>query len=198
MNKVLYFITQVLFIPFSFKAEIIKPRKTESLRSLPAVFKVKRSKWFTFILGGGVFVVGILGLMIIGLNVQPYSAYNVWEFAVIETLLILAFINQLSLKGEIIVNDEQVEFHYKNMLGKTLRTESISSYDCIWIQKYKIGGHGQAHDGTAYSSIYLRHKWNRFRTLFLWKGRGSEDQAESYAKMFGLKIKKSFFTINKA
>ena len=113
MNRVRYIISQFLYFLFSYEVEIIKPRKTKSLRSIPATYRVKKSTWFTILLGVIFLVVSILGVIIIGLNAQPYSRYDLYEFAAIELLLILSFTNQLMLKGEIVVSDTQVQFSYR-------------------------------------------------------------------------------------
>lgn len=197
MNRVRYIISRFLYFFFSYKVEIIKPGKTKSLRSIPTTYRVKKSTWFTILLGAIFLVVSILGMIIIGINAQPYSMYDLYEFAAIELLLILSFANQIMLKGEIVVSDGQVRFSYRNITGNTSRQEPISNYDCIWIQKYKTHNAGQAHDGIGYSIIYLRHKWNRFRTLFLYDGPNPKDQAEQYANTFNFKTKKSFLTIRK-
>ncbi len=197
MNKVRYIISQFLYFFFSYEVEVIKPRKTKSLRSIPTVYRVKKSTWFTILLGILLFVVSLLGIAVIGISVQPYSMYDLYEFAALELLLISALVNQMMLKGEIVVSNDIVGFSYRNICGKISSQEPLSNFQCIWIQKYKTPNEGQAHDGTGYSIIYLRHKWNRFRTIFLYDGPNPKDQAEQYSKIFNLKTKKSFITLRK-
>lgn len=197
MDKFKYIITKALYILFSYEADIVKPRRTKSLRILPTTYKIRKSIWFTILLGAGLLLVGAFGGAVIVLELQPYSVYELWEFILIESVLILAFINQLSLRGEVYVSANKVCFSYRYILGSVEKQESISNYNSVWIQKYRTNKQDGVGKGRGYHIIYLRHNWNRFRTIYLYNGNEIEERGKFYSELFNLQTKKSSLTINK-
>lgn len=191
--RFLYTITQLLFYVFGYQTQIVKPRKSKSVHTIPTTFKIVRNKWLTIILGIAVVLVTLFGVAIIGLKTEPYTKLDVFEFFIFDVILILAFLNQLLLKGNITLTENYVKFDYRYIFGNLNKTEAISDYNCIWIQKYRAKD--ASTEGLSYKKIYLSHSWNRFRTLYLYKGDNYEKQAEIYSNLFNLKVKKSFWNV---
>ena len=181
---------------FGYKTWIIKPRKTKSLRSLPTVFKVSGHRFFIILLGFLLMASSILGLSVIFLGSQNYTTYELWEFIVIEILLILALCNQLVLKGEIRVEKNGTVFLYRNIFKTVRLTESIENYCCIYVQHYrKPNGFSESGGGDAYQKIFLKHRWNRFRSLCLFKGKATKENTDFYSNLFSLSVRRSIAAI---
>ena len=196
LNRVFYFLTSILNQLFGYKTRIIKPRKTKSLRSLPTVFAVSGYRFFIIWLGFLLVASSILGLSVIFLGNESYTSYELWEFIVIEVLLILAFCNQLVLKGEIKVDRTHVVFSYKNIITTVNPSEPIENYRCIYVQRYrKPNGGSLSGGGDPYQKIFLRHRWNRSRSICLFKGKATKENTDFYSNMFSLPVKESIVTI---
>ena len=194
MKHILYFITRVLFYFYSFELQIEKPAKRKSLTRVPTSFKVHGSRWWTLILGGFTLLAMLAGLSLLISNVESPTKYEVLSYTIISIIIISAFVNQMLLKGEIEVQNNIIEFNYRSIFGLHVRTEDISGYNCIWVQKMRTRLQ-HVDRGRPYVKILLKHSSNRFRSIQLYEGPQNETKSQFYANLFGLPIKKSLITI---
>ena len=195
MKAIVYFLTRLIFYFYSYELEIIDPPKRKSLTRVPTVFRVHGSKWWTILLGAATFLVVIAGLSQLAPSSAPPPKGEIISYSITGIFITLAFINQLVLKGRIIVHQNQVEFNYRNVFGYQNSTVELSDYSNIWIQKMKTRNSIGAHDGRSYVKIRLKHSWNRFRSIELFEGNKDESKIQFYSELFDLPPRESIVTI---
>ncbi|MEQ9426939.1 MAG: hypothetical protein RJQ09_21125 [Cyclobacteriaceae bacterium] len=194
MKSLLYFVTRILFYFYSFELKIIDPPNRKSLTKVPTVFKVYGSLWWRIILGAATILVLVAGLSQLALSAQLPSKSEIISFVFIGLLIIIAFLNQLILKGRIEVHEKFIVFDYRNIFGRQNRLVELSAYKNIWVQKMKTRM-GMEFAGTPYVKVRIKHKWTRFRSIQLYEGPMNENKIKFYSELFNLPIKESLVTI---
>ena len=195
MKGIFYFLTRFLFFFFSYELEIIDPPNRKSVTKVPVVFRVHGSNWWKILLGAASFLVIIAGLAQLTSSSEVPSTGEIISYSITGVFVMLAFLNQMILSGQITLQNEMVEFNYRNIFCRQYRIVDLSDFDCIWVQKMKKRAKNIAFDGTPYVKIRLKHSWTRFRSIELCEGPKDDEKTQFYSKIFNLPIKESFITI---
>ena len=145
----------MLFYFYSFELQIVKPAKRKLITKLPTEFKVHGSRWCTILLGGFTCIVMLAGLSLLAPSIQSPPKHEVISYALISLIILSVFLNQIILEGKIEVYKNRLEFNYRSIFGLHVRTEGISSYRNIWVQKMRPTVTSEADDGRPYFKVLL-------------------------------------------